>query len=579
MLVRITVPIKFGRHQRQGLNLLATEGGLGPPHPIMSELEHSVPPERATKLHRWKAKGFSETLTIDLISVAILIGYFLHFALQSLPAHFRGDDMMNMEYYWSTGTLKAIRANLFFWTSFERPLAALYYLPLHHFFDLHAKPYRVVTITLVGAAIPFAYSLARSLVTSRSVAFLAVVAWCYHPRLAGLVFIDAFIYDVLCSLFYLAALACYVGIREKGRSLHPLQLFGCFVLYLCALNSKEMAVTLPVVVLIYELLKYYHEPKRKNFSQWILSDASPALVAGLIGAVYCYAKMYGPDGLYVHPQGRDAYVPHYSWHAFRTANASFFSQLVYLGANHVIPSRMVFAVWASVFFYAFLRRDRVLELMAFWVVITPLPLDFIVPIRGDASLILPFFGWAMIFAKLAADLIKLLSKSSIVIDGRSGVGAATGAIIGGAVTGRVGAVAIGAAAGAMLVRLSTPIFRVVATLIVACALAIYTKRQNRGWAPRLLHVGEKEAHVIEAFHALNLRPRPGSKILLTDNPFANAPWGGEWVPVLIAKVLWNDHSLAVYQEGKNELNAQEIEQMDYILAVHEYKVDVIRQRQ
>jgi hypothetical protein len=543
----------------------------------MSELEHSLPPEKVTKLHPWKAKESSKNLTIDLICVAVLIGYFLHFALQSLPAHFRDDDMMNMEYYWSTGTLKAIRANLFFWTSFQRPLAALYYLPLHHFFDLHAKPYRVVTITLVGAAIPFAYLLARSLGTSRSVAFLAVVTWCYHPRLASLVFIDAYIYDVLCSLFFLAALACYVGIREKGRSLHPLQLFGCFVLYLCALNSKEMAVTLPVVVLIYELLRYYHEPKRQNFSQWIWSDASPALVAGLICAIYCYAKMYGPDGLYVHPQGNDAYMPHYSWHAFRTANASFVR--VYLGANHVIPARIVFAVWASVFLYAFLRRDRVLELMAFWVVITPLPLDFIVPIRGGASLILPFYGWAMIFAKLASDLIKLISKSSIVIDGRSGVGAAIGAIVGEAATGRVGAAAIGAAAGAMVVRLSTPIFRVVATLIVACALAIYTERQNQVWVPRLLHVGEKEAHVIEAFRALNLRPKPGSKILLTDNPFADAPSGGDWVPLFIAELLWNDHSLAVYQEGKNELNPQEIAQMDYILAVHEYKVDVVRQRQ
>jgi hypothetical protein len=431
---------------------------------------------------------------------------------------------------------------------------------------------------LAGAAIPFAYLLARSLSNSRSVAFLAVVAWCYHPRLASLVFINAFIYDVLCSLFSVAALACYVGIREKGRSLDPLQLFACFVLYLCALNSKEMAVTLPVVVLIYELLKYYHEPKQKNFSQWIWSDASPALVAGLISAIYCYAKIYGPDGLYVHPQGRDAYVPHYSWHAFRTANASFFSQLVYLAPNHVISARVVFAVWASVFLYAFLRRDRVLELMAFWVVITPLPLDFIVPIRGGASLILPLFGWAMIFAKLASDLIKLLSKSSIVTGQRSGAGAATGAIIGGAATGHVSAAVIGALAGAVAVRLSKPIFRVVATLIVAVALATYTERQNQVWTPRLLHVGEKEAHVIEAFRALNLRPKPGSKILLRDNPLADAPAGGPWVPLFIAKLLWNDHSLAVYQEGQNELNAQEIAAMDYILAVHEYKVDLIRGR-
>jgi hypothetical protein len=542
----------------------------------MSACDNRLSSEGHTKLH-WKDRRSPRVNTADLILVALLVAYFLHFALQSLPAHFRGDDMTNMEYYWSVGPLKAIRANLFFWTSFERPLAALYYLPLHHFFDLHPKPYRVVTITLVGAAIPIAYSLARALGVSRSVAFLAVLVWCYHPPVASLVFIDAFIYDVLCSLFYLAALACYVSIREKGRFLHPLQLFGCFVLYLCALNSKEMAVTLPVIILVYELLKYYQEPERKNFFQWMWRNVSPALVAGAIAAIYCYGKLYGPDGLYIHPQGRGAYAPHYSWHAFGKANANFVSQLFYLAPNHVIPARIVFGAWASVFLYACLRRDRVLELMAFWVVITPLPLDFIIPSRGEASLVLILFGWAMIFAKLVSDLIKLISKSPIVTEQRCGVGAASGAVIGGAATGYTSAGLIGAAAGAVAVRLPTPIFRVVATLTVVFALAIYTEQQNHRWVRLLLRVGEKEAHIIDAFRALDLRPKPGSKILLTNNPFGDAPGGGPWFPLFIAELLWDDHSLILYQEGLNQLNAPQIAQMDYVLAVHEYKVDLIRE--
>jgi hypothetical protein len=541
----------------------------------MGSPESSFSSAEFPKLHS-KDHRLSRTIAPDLILIALLIAYFLHFALQSLPAHFRGDDMTNMFRYWSAGPLKAIRENLFFGTSFERPLAAFYYLPLHHFFDLHPKPYRVVTITLVGATIPIAYLLARSLGASRSVAFLAIVPWCYHPRLASLVFVDAFIYDVLCSLFYLAALACYVSIRERDQSLRPLQLLGCFVLYVCALNSKEMAVTLPVIVLIYELLKYYHQPERKNFFRWMWRDASPAMVAGLITAIYCYAKMYGPDGLHVHPQGREAYMPHYSWHAFGKANANFISELVYSAPDHVLPARIAFAAWGLVFLYAFLRRDRLLELMAFWVVITPLPLDFIVPIRGGASLILVLFGWTMIFAKLASDLIKLVSKSWIVTGRRSGVGAAIGAIIGGAPTGHAGAAVIAAAAGGVAVRLPTAIFRAAATLIVAFALAIYTERENHVSAPRLLRIGAKEAHVIEAFRTLNLRPKPGSKILLTDNPFADAPAGGPWLPLFIAELLWNDHSLAVYLQGPSSLTAQQIAKMDYVLAVHEYKLDLIR---
>jgi len=182
----------------------------------------------------------------------------------------------------------------------------------------------------------------------------------------------------------------------------------------------------------------------------------------------------------------------------------------------------------------------------------------------------------MIFTKLASDLIKLASKSSIVTGPRSGVGAAIGSIIGGTPTGHASAAVIGAAVGAAVVRLPSAIFRAVATLFVAFALAIYTDRQNHVWAPRLLRIGEKEAHVIEAFRALNLRPKPGSKILLTDNPFADAPAGGPWLPLFIAELLWNDHSLAVYLQRPNSLTAQQIAKMDYVLAVHEYKVDLIR---
>jgi hypothetical protein len=206
----------------------------------------------------------------------------------------------------------------------------------------------------------------------------------------------------------------------------------------------------------------------------------------------------------------------------------------------------------------------------------PLPLVFI-PIRGDACLNLVLFGWAMILAKIASDLITLISKSSIVTGQRSMVGAAMGAIAGGTVTGTVSAVVVAATAGAVAVRLPKAILRVVAILIVAIALAIYAEWQNQLQVASFLRIGEKEAHVIDAFRTLNLRPKPGSKILLVENPFADAPMGGNWSPLFIAALLWNDQSLVVYQQGLHKINAQQIANMDYILAVHEYKVDVLRQ--
>ena len=114
-------------------------------------------------------------------------------------------------------------------------------------------------------------------------------------------------------------------------------------------------------------------------------------------------------------------------------------------------------------------------------------------------------------------------------------------------------------------------------LCVAILLGVGTARQNRRYGLGWLKGGEKTNHVIEAFRALNLHPKPGSKILLTDNPFAGRSDTGIWAPLFIAGLLWNDHSLTVYQEGLNALNARQIATMNYVLAVHEYKVDVIRE--
>src|SRR2546428_5529739 len=225
-----------------------------------------------------------------------------------------------------------------------------------------------------------------------------------------------------------------------------------------ALDFKVCGVTISGIYLSYEPLKFYHQSKRQKYQRCFLQDASPALTAGVITAIYCYNKIYGPSSWIV--SDIKAYIPHYSWHTFTESNAHFLSELFY----HLAPidAGMVLATWALVFLYAFLRRDRMLQLMAFWIVITPLPLDFI-QLRGGACLYILLFGWAMIFAKFASDLIMLTSKSSIWLGQGVGVGATTGAIIAGAATNRVRGAAIGAAVGAAASKMSPLIFRVFAT--------------------------------------------------------------------------------------------------------------------
>src|SRR5438094_8867411 len=102
----------------------------------------------------------------------------------------------------------------------------------------------------MAGSIPMLYYLTRSLSSSRSIAFLAVLALCYHGELVDLVFLGARLYVLLSDFFYFAALTYYIHIRERCAQLRPLHLLGFLPLYCCALDSKEMSVPLLVIVLI-----------------------------------------------------------------------------------------------------------------------------------------------------------------------------------------------------------------------------------------------------------------------------------------------------------------------------------------
>jgi hypothetical protein len=500
---------------------------------------------------------------LDALWVAVLIAYFLYFALPALGGGFREDEMMNMGICWCAGALKSLLANIAFWKLFlcpgealydlplylYRPGGALYYLPLYHFFGLDPLPYRIVQISILAASIPLVYYLSRRLASSRSIAFLAVLALCYHPRLAGLVFVGAFIYDVLCGFFYFAALAYYIHVREKDVSLRPVQLLGFLALYICALNCKEMAVTLPVIILIYEFLKSPGWPDWNGFLRWIRSYAAPSLIAGLLTVFYVYGKTHGSGTL----ASLDPYRPGYSWHNFTASNARFVGELLFAG--HTVTPITLLLLWACVFIYAFTRRDPMLQLMAFWIVIVPLPLAFIVPIRGDAPLYLLLFGWAMIFAKLAFDLITLISKFPVFAGNR------------------VPAVRSCASAGVASAKVSPRVFRIIATLLVAFAVAAFTKRENQRLQAPWLNVGAKTSHVIQTFRSLGLRPMHGSRILLLlkENIFQN-----KWNVFFIASLVWNNHSVRIWVENVNELTPQQQANVDYIISVSEFEADVIR---
>jgi hypothetical protein len=62
------------------------------------------------------------------------------------------------------------------------------------------------------------------------------------------------IYDILAVCLFFLILLWYLRIRQAGRRPSALQTAGLAGLYIAALNATEIAVSLPVAILLYELI-------------------------------------------------------------------------------------------------------------------------------------------------------------------------------------------------------------------------------------------------------------------------------------------------------------------------------------
>jgi len=121
--------------------------------------------------------------------------------------------------------------------------------------------------------------------------------------------------------------------------------------------------------------------------------------------------------------------------------------------------------------------------------------------------------------------------------------------------------------------MSRVVFRVIATLVVASALAMFTQWENQRLKVPLLSVGAKTSHVIQAFRSLDLHPPHGSRVLLLLNEklFQN-----KWNVFFLASLIWNDRSLRIWVEDANQLAPQQQADVDYIILVGEFQAEVIR---
>jgi hypothetical protein len=444
----------------------------------------------------------------DALAALLLLSLFVGFHISALGVYFSTDEPMNIYRVWDPPLWKVGLAHLIFWSDFIRPMGVIYYLPLFKLAGFNPIPYNVVRFLFLLIDTFIFYYLARSLTRSWWVATLAAVPIAYHAGLAYLAFSGSFIYDILCGGFYFVSLLYYVRLR---RSETPLRIkhFCVFLgLYLCALNSKEMAVTFPVVVLAYELL---FKGRKATFG--------PVLIAILMTAIYILGKT-GPGSL----TDMEGYRPVFTWARFAGSNTRFLNTIFYTNLFNI---QRVLLLWAAVLYVGVrqLRLPRPDPRWLFlwvWVIVTPLPITFL-PDRGGPMLYIPLAGWAMLAVLSLRSVARLIARD-IVFKG--------------------------------VPR------KVMMMLALAGCVAAYiheTRRKDKPLMNSYRANGQDTRELVDELRRINIRPAAGSRILFLNDPFPNS-----WTTFFAATLLWNDRSLDIYLQQQRHLKPEEIAGMDYI---------------
>ncbi len=443
--------------------------------------------------------------TFPLISIATIAAYFVHFLRPSLRMYFSSDDAMNLYRSWAHPLTALIKANfLFFLNSpFYRPFASAWYRTIYNLAGFNPIPFHIALLALLALNVWLTYAVTRQLTDSREAAPIAALLIAYHPSFGSIFFDTGYIYDVLCFSLYFSAFLTYIRIRQSGKLPGIREIAAITVLYVCALNSKEMAVTLPVFLLLYELL-YESVPLRSphTWLDWVRSDGRGVLAIGVTTVLFVVGRALDPTDTLLK---NDAYIPVFTCTRYFETSRGFVTTLFLLPRE--VSSAGVITLWLALFAIAWISRSRALRFAWMFLMLSAIPVAFILP-RGAGQYYVPYFGWVLYAATalwLALAKVLALKPSSILAQSCAAI-----------------------------------------VLITIAGLLSYSYASP--WRENLTHISiepEELRKVTKSLHELQPEFKRDARILFLDDPFDSEYQ--KYNMMFAVKLSYRDDSLSVYR--------------------------------
>jgi hypothetical protein len=460
--------------------------------------------------------------TLAVLGGTFIALYFLWLTRDALHAYFALDDSGNLFRAWYYPLTELFRANLlFFWTShFYRPMGSAWYRTIFFFTGYDPVPFHIANLTILLANVWLTYAVSRRLSGSRETGALAALLIAYHPRFAYLYFDTAYIYDVLCYFFYFSTLLFYIRFRVGHRGPNRWELLVCCCLFVCALDSKQMAVTIPLSLVAYELV--YIKPSlrsRASILRWLTNEGKFVALSSAMALAYSIGQAIGPDSLLKNP----AYQPVFTCDRFTTTSRNFADDLFLQHAKFSFFA--VLLLWTTLFVLAWSARSRVLKFSWVFLTFSTLPVAFID--RGAPQYYIPLFGWVLYAATILGVGSRYLLQR------------ATGSM------------------PTWLTNARAPV------LFIALGILMFRSYRGTGWpnVPFVSLEGEMLRNVADQMRVVHPTVNRGSRLLFIDDPMG----ANDLDLMFLARMIYRDQNLETKRIKSNgPLDSKVTASADYI---------------
>ena len=463
-----------------------------------------------------------ESRKLAFLTAVFILLFFTLFTYSGLFAYFTFDDgtaVVANQGHFDVPMWKNFVNVLTVFTTAYRPLATLFWRPMYAIFGYDPFPFRVAIHLLIILNIWLAYVFAKRLEVTKATAALTALVFCYNASMSDLFYDSCTVTDPLCLLFYLLSAIAYVGGRQKGELLSRGRIAMVLVCYMLALDSKELAVALPGILTIYEVL-WHHRDLRDR--QKALRVGAVLAAMFLIGILFLKVKV--PD------MGQNgSYKPHATVGFVITNIGLYLGQILYRPETSFTPLGGMLVLAAFLAAGTLVRsRAAIFGTLFFAVGLVPVA---IIPHRAAYCAYIPYVGLSLAAAAIASNgrelLVKALKKAELE----------TPSIVG---------------------------LFVLAVILLGWGHIKQWKPRNQFFEwfnPQVTSFMENVRRTIPDFP-------PGARVLIAEDP-----WAGDWGPMFLIELMYHDGSVWV-DRPKNMDKPPDPSSYDLVVKYHEPMVDL-----